>query len=323
MKFGKIFLRVFLSFGLIALLIYLMRNDLGKIIRALLNARLSIFLLVFVLYIITLTIASYRLKWVMHVQKTHLKISEAVYLNFVGHFFNQLLPTSFGGDVVKAYYLSRKTKNKLGSFTAVFADRFLGLITIVFIASFALIFLKGPFYPKVRLAIIFILLFSIAASLFLLNRKLAKKFFFLKAILKFLKLDKKTETIYNALNIYKHHRGVIIKSLILSLAVQSFSFYLIYLLSKALYIAIPLKLVFFVMPLVSFASMLPSIGGLGFREGAFIIFFVPFMTRDQAFALSLLWDGVLILISILGGILYAFKGGFKVKIEPHEDFSVT
>ncbi len=320
MKPFKTLLRVFLSFGLIGLLIYLMRNDLGKIKETLLNANIYIFLLAFILYVGVIVIASFRLKWVVKVQNARISLVEAASLNLVGNFFSFFLPTAIGGDVVKAHFCSQRTNNKLGSYTAVFVDRFLGLITIVFIACFAILFFGNDIcspeiYPKVRFVTFLLLALSIIVAIFLLNRNLAKKFSFLRSILRFLKLDSAVETVYNALNIYKNHPYVIIKSLLLSLFIQLSSFYMIYILAKALYMDIPLKLVFFAMPLVSFMSMLPSIGGLGFRESAFVVFFGILISKDKAFALGLMWLGVVILISVLGGIIYAVKGDFRVKLD--------
>ena len=311
---NKILIRVFLSFGLILFLVYLMKDDLGKIVHSLLSANIPIFFGVFILYILIIVVASFRLKWMMKVQNIRLTLKEAASLNFVGNFFSMFLPTAIGGDVIKAYFASQKSRNKLGSYAAVFVDRFIGLIAIVFFAATAL-FLFGTSIPSVRISIVAIFILSFVAASLLLNKNLAKRFKFLKPPLKFFKIYDKIETAYNAINAYKNYRYLIVKSLILSLFVQAASFYLIFLLGKALYLKeLSLKLVFFAMPIVSFMSMLPSIGGLGFREGAFVVLFGPFITREKAFTLSLLWFGIIILISVVGGIIYAFKGNFKVKL---------
>lgn len=312
---NKILIRGFLSFGLILFLMYIMRDSLGKIAHSLLSANILVFFGVFLLYVLIIIISSFRLKWVMKVQNIRLTLKEASFLNFVGSFFSMFLPTAIGGDVIKAYFASQKSRNKLGSYAAVFVDRFIGLIAIVFLAATAL-FLFGTNIPNVRISIVVIFIFSLIVASFLLNKNLARLFKFLKPLFKFFKLYDKIETAYNAVNAYKNHGYIIINSLLLSLFAQAASFYLIFLLGKALYLKdLSIKLVFFAMPIVSFMSMLPSIGGLGFREGAFVVLFGPFITKEKAFALSLLWFGVIILISVVGGIIYAFKGNFKVKLE--------
>src|SRR5581483_4445381 len=41
---------------------------------------------------------------------------------FIGMYFNMLLPTSVGGDVVRAWYLSGGTGRRLAAFMSVFLD---------------------------------------------------------------------------------------------------------------------------------------------------------------------------------------------------------
>ena len=65
-----------------------------------------------------------------------------------------------------------------------------------------------------------------------------------------------------------------------------------------------LKIILLFMPLVSVVSMLPSINGLGIREGAIYFLFSPYVGQENAFALSLLWLFMLFLISLIGAITY-------------------
>jgi uncharacterized membrane protein YbhN (UPF0104 family) len=58
------------------------------------------------------------------------------------------------------------------------------------------------------------------------------------------------------------------------------------------------------MPIVVFISMVPSIGGLGIREGAIVAFFTPFVGRENAFAVSLLMLASLFFLSVIGGVVY-------------------
>src|SRR5581483_5086668 len=45
----------------------------------------------------------------------------------IGMYFNLILPTSVGGDVVRAWYLDRRTGRRLTAFLSVFIDRLSGL----------------------------------------------------------------------------------------------------------------------------------------------------------------------------------------------------
>ena len=61
--------------------------------------------------------------------------------------------------------------------------------------------------------------------------------------------------------------------------------------------------------------MLPSIGGLGVREGAFVAFFAALAGRDTAFAVSLLLLSGLLVVSFLGGLVYLWWGVSGVRTE--------
>src|SRR5207302_10453859 len=56
---------------------------------------------------------------------------------YVGMFFNLVLPTSVGGDVVRAWYLDGRSGRKVSAFLSVFADRASGLLMLIAIACAA------------------------------------------------------------------------------------------------------------------------------------------------------------------------------------------
>jgi hypothetical protein len=68
------------------------------------------------------------------------------------------------------------------------------------------------------------------------------------------------------------------------------------------------------MPIVSMVSLLPSINGLGVREGSTVVFFGPLIGRENALAVSILMIVVLLMISVVGGMIYALSPQFKMKL---------
>jgi hypothetical protein len=67
------------------------------------------------------------------------------------------------------------------------------------------------------------------------------------------------------------------------------------------------------MPIISAVSLLPSINGLGVREGSTVLFFGPIIGKENAFVVSILWFLVLFVTSIAGGLIYALSPQFKIK----------
>jgi hypothetical protein len=68
-------------------------------------------------------------------------------------------------------------------------------------------------------------------------------------------------------------------------------------------------------PIISTLSLLPSINGLGFREGSTVVMFGPMIGKENAFAVSILWLLVLLITSLVGGIIYGLSPQFKIKLK--------
>ena len=63
---------------------------------------------------------------------------------FIGMFFNLFLPTSVGGDVVRAWYLDGGSGRRLAAFLGSFIDRLSGLLALLAMACVALAFCPIP-----------------------------------------------------------------------------------------------------------------------------------------------------------------------------------
>jgi uncharacterized membrane protein YbhN (UPF0104 family) len=74
----------------------------------------------------------------------------------------------------------------------------------------------------------------------------------------------------------------------------------------ALGLNVPTVFYFILIPLVAVATMIPvSLNGLGVREGAFVFFLAQAgVPEDQALSLALLWLGVIIVSSLIGGLVW-------------------
>ena len=95
---------------------------------------------------------------------------------------------------------------------------------------------------------------------------------------------------------------------------QIFAIVANYFLAVSVGIEIPFWSFFLIMPIIWVASMIPSMGGLGVREGAYVILFAGYAGAETAFALSILFFGLTVCASLIGGVCYLFAG----KIPPLE-----
>lgn len=311
----SLLLRIAVSLALIILLLYFMRGKYGEIISVLSETSVSLFCLAVLVYIIAILAASLRLKIIVDAQGAPgATFMEAASLTFMGYFFNNFLPTSIGGDVVKGYYHSKKTGDRTASYTSIFIDRAIGLFTMVFMAFAALFFVNDRVIDKnVKSMIYAITIVSALIIIFLANKKIAKKFSILLILVR--PIEDKLKKVYNAVNKYKHNSALIFRSIVISIASQLLFFISIGILAMSIGTRIPIMDILLKMPIISMMSMLPSINGLGLREGSTVLLFGPIIGKENAFAVSVLWLFVLFVISVAGGAIYGLSPQFRVKFK--------
>lgn len=76
-------------------------------------------------------------------QEIRISFWTAVRLHFLGLFYNNIMPSSVGGDVLRAWYVAKHTEEKWRAALSVLFDRLWGLFGLVIIAVSAYAFLLG------------------------------------------------------------------------------------------------------------------------------------------------------------------------------------
>jgi len=308
-------IRVSVSMALLALLFWLFRKNLPDILKALARMNPWLFSLAILCMLINFFMMALRLRIILRSQKVNLSVWESNYLCFLGQFFNNFLPTSIGGDVVKAFYASKKSHSKVTAYAGVFADRLSGMVSLIFWAGVAMIFVGRNFQSRTVVLIFTVVLLGAALFLALLwYRAAAKRLSFFLIPLRFLKIDGKIRNFYDAIQGFKANKRALLKGFALSLVLQVISFYAAYLLARSVNAPAGLADFFCFMPIVGVAALLPSLNGLGIREGAFVYFFKGSMGAQNAFIVSLLLLLQNFTLSLIGGILY-LSGRFRVSTD--------
>ncbi len=298
------------------MLLFMARNELGKIYNLIVNLNKAFFTVSFILFLIISFLVSFRFKLLLKVQNIFLSLKESAKLTFIGYFFNNFLPSSLGGDLARGYYAFKSTNKKLSSFTTIFVDRLVGVTAMVFLMGIAFIFIQDARENKVALSLaIIVISLVLFALLFLLNRSLAKKLSFMLRFFIPFKLNEKLRPIYNSINKYKDSKKLLLEALVISFLVQLLVVLIFFVLSKSINMKLPLgfKDLFWVVPLSSIVSMLPSINGIGVREGAFVYFLRRIVNPEIAISISLLFLGLTIFVSLIGGVVYIFMKTNKGK----------
>ena len=256
-------------------------------------------------------ISSLRCVYIAHELGKKLPLYASAKAHFVGLWFNQILPTSLGGDVVKVAILRESTG--LGvALKAVLLDRFSGLMILMFTIAITL-----PLYAKI---------FSHEQrALFEALRLLSVGFVFSAAIIAWastkvrihLNTSAKISTILGLVSdIWLFHKGRPLWRQIWTSGVVHLNGIAAYaLLGAALGFEINFLTYVLVVPLVFLVALLPiSFAGWGVREaGAIWLFGLVGMPKEHALVLSVAYGSMLIL-SGLPGLIW-FMRGKRIEID--------
>lgn len=312
----KVILRTLISLFFIGLLFYMVRSNVPEIARVLRNINRGLATIAIIIFLFTMFVLAKRLQIIFEAEEIPISFLSAVNLTFIGYFFNNFLPTSVGGDLVKAMCASRVSGESVKSLTSVLMDRIFGLSTFIMIPSVSLLFfLKEIQNPTVPILIYSFLAFSIFFFFLLFNRDIARRFQFIETLLNYVKLGSKARKIYDGLHKFKDHKMLIVKALFLSVIGQSVNILVLYLMALALGARANILYFYLLVPVVHLISMLPSLNGLGIREGAYIYFLSPYIGKEYAAAIGILWLGLLFLLSVIGGVIYLVRHDYHIRFK--------
>jgi glycosyltransferase 2 family protein len=211
-------------------------------------------------------------------------------------YFNLLLPTSVGGDVVRAWYLNGGSGRRLRSVAAVLLDRINGVIVLVALACVSSLFVQAD-VPAWMLWSAWACLAAGVAGI--CGLALLTRMNLLPAA--------RREQLSMMMSLAKSP-GPLAISTLCSVFVQVANVAIVWLIGMGLGVPIPFAYCCVLVPMVSLITMLPiGINGIGLREQSMVIFLAPIAVPESlAVSLSLLWFAVSLAVSLLGGLVYLF-----------------
>jgi uncharacterized protein (TIRG00374 family) len=313
-------IRILISFGLLGLLFWVMRDDVHSMWQTVIAGDMRFIAIGLVFIMANVLMLSYRFKIIFLGEDLKITMGEAFQLTVVGYFFNNFMPTAVGGDIIKAYYAAHGSDERLKAYASVFMDRFIGLYTFLVVAAVALVVDRGRFHLEAVRTLVFILIVvGLAGFVIATNRNIARFVGRSFKGLKMFHLGEKLGALYNIVHDYRNRGGVVLRSFAISILAQSLYFSIVYLFFRSLGHNVSPGNIFLIMPVVTFVSMIPSLGGLGVREGAFVALFAALTGRETAFAVSLMLLFGLFIVSIVGGVIYLWWGISGVRTKKAKD----
>jgi len=218
---------------------------------------------------------------------------------FEGMFFSLCLPTSIGGDVVKAYRLADSTPGRLLAGCTVVADRLMGLSALGVLAGAAIFAEEFSLTLLPTLAVAATILLATLLLIWLGVGSLDR-------LLALFPEPHAARQFISRLLPYQLRPNLMTQALGWSLIVQMGGAVAVSLIARGLGVYLPLGIWFGVVPLVSLAMVLPiSISGVGVREGGLAWLLARHaVPAEQAVAIGLLWFLTTILGGLIGGVLF-------------------
>jgi uncharacterized protein (TIRG00374 family) len=231
---------------------------------------------------------------------------------FIGMFFNLILPTSVGGDVVRALYLDDGSERRLAAFVSVFVERCSGLMVLLGLAGGATLFCPAAVPAWVSWSVwVSLALFALAGlgtwwycGLRIADCELAKADHSRPPQ----RLMVIQSAIRNLQSAIVHQPSLLITTTLLSVGVQAANVVLLWLVGEAIAAPVPGTYYWIVVPMVSLMQVvLPSLNGHGVREGGLILFLAPVgVSASMALSLGFLWFAVMATAGLCGGAVYLF-----------------
>ncbi|MFQ5900223.1 MAG: lysylphosphatidylglycerol synthase transmembrane domain-containing protein [Thermodesulfobacteriota bacterium] len=307
-KTGVFLIKVLVSISLLVFLFW--KTDMDLFLKTASSLDIRLFITAAILYIGCQYVSSFRWKVLLLAHNITVSTPRLFSFYLVGMFFNNFLPGSIGGDVVKGYDFYRHSRRGKESATTVFLERYVGLVALFIIGLTALVFL----YPLLEDPIIVILMLSIfivfiIGTIVVVNSSVKNLTINIVNRFKITKLEKAISGIYETVGRYNNHKNSVFNAFLLSVIIQLMNIVVYITLSDALNIIVPWGHFFLFFPIITIISMLPiSLNGLGVREGINIYLFSQVgVESPQALTLSLTWFFMVIFISVPGGIIFAFR----------------
>jgi len=307
----------------VALYIAFRGEDLGQVAEVLLGLKLWVLAAVLGIFFISQLIFVARWNMLLRVQSIKIGFWSAVRLHLLGLFYNNCLPTSVGGDFLRAWYVTRHTDKKVEAALSVFVDRAVGLTGMFIMAFFCYWFIpaegqEGLFEPSYKIdpaqmlsqhRWTFLTIAAVFGAVFVAFITNAKGRELLRRGYSFVRLRSAEviNKVYNAIRIYYKKKLALVFALLLTFCCQGVFIVGMWLAGREIGLTVHPKYYFIFFPISWLLGTIPiSVGGLGIMEGGLKVMFsrVSIVSDEHVLALALCQRFTLLVGSLPGVVIH-------------------
>jgi uncharacterized protein (TIRG00374 family) len=301
------FLKLVISFALL-LFILLRLAPVREILAAIREAKIFWLICSFSLHALGILISAVRWQILIRAQGDSVPLGFLAKSYLVGTFFNNFLPTRFGGDIVRIWDGSRYSESLLKSSAIVVVERLTGVIVLLLFALTAsLVRLEmAQQLPFVWGALLLGAL-GLAAVLLFFTPWSEKLLGWLPDKGALTKIKRKVLEFRRVVWVYRSQKKAFLQALFWAVLLQINVILHYWLAGKAFSLSIPFIDYFIFIPILLLILTIPiSIGGLGPRELIYTRIFLFYgITEAVAVSFSLVADfAFTLIIGLIGAIVY-------------------
>ncbi len=300
LRFGISAVLLVLLFKVNHIDLLLLVQDIKSANKWLLLAALAVYFLIYYLGI---------LRWQMLLKASGINVTwrKLVSVCSGGIFFSIFLPSTIGGDLVRIADLAGQTKKIKEVIATVFLDRLSGYIGLVLIILPALLLGRNLVLDKVVFSSVSVIIGVLVAGLLVLfNKNIYSRITGFLSAPGAGKIKETIKNIHQEIHVVRHQKKVVILNLAISFLIQLIIPVSAYLIGLSLGIRINFVYFLIFLPIIGAITLLPvAIGGLGLREGLFVVYFAKAgVVKQLALAMSLLSFSFALFYGAIGGLIY-------------------
>lgn len=295
----RVLLRTFISAGLLGTLLY--SAEPYALVRSINQINFASVVLCLVVIGVGVWLSAYKWQGFLQVSGIRAGIWKLGRLYLVGIFFNNFLPTSIGGDVVKVSLLCKDCEPPAEIMASVAAERLSGLLAVCLYGMIGVVFVPTLMalvgFPVLILAGMLIVVCSLLCVSRLRSRLWAKLSSWDGNMF---------ESFWRCFAEYCRHPRVLVRAVWTSMVFQLLVSATYYIVARDMQLQIGFDAMLVVVSLVTILTLIPvSLNGIGVREGGFV-FFLGYLGIGEAAAitLSLTVYAIVLSFSLLGWIVF-------------------
>lgn len=296
--------RIVVGVGLILFLLW--RLDFDKILSNIQSLEASYLFYALITYIFFVIVSAWRWQVLLDFKKFIIPFGRTSVLYFIALFFNNLLPTTVGGDVMRVVYTMKK--RKADALAIVLVDRILGFVGLFVFALFAVLYLlivkqQTEFLPFIVIglvAIVFITYVFFSERAYSTLAPIVQKITVLRVGERLNRLHEAATEFGGA---WRPISLCILHSIIIQALLALAPFFVLLAMGNFEVGILPF---FIYVPIINVVSMIPiSLNALGVREYFYVLLFARAgVAGETSLAVSLVSFFLLFLLSLTGGIFF-------------------